>query len=73
MAESVMQAFGVRVQEVRLKRGLSQERLAEICDLHRTAIGRIERGETNITLVNICKIAHGLGVPPAALLSEEKL
>jgi transcriptional regulator with XRE-family HTH domain len=73
MAESVTQSFGVRVQEARLKRGLSQERLAEICDLHRTAIGRIERGETNITLVNIYKIAHGLGVPPAALLSEEKL
>jgi transcriptional regulator with XRE-family HTH domain len=73
MVESVTHAFGVRVQETRLKMGLSQERLAEICNLHRTAIGRIERCETNITLINIHKIARGLGVPPAALLSEETL
>jgi transcriptional regulator with XRE-family HTH domain len=72
MTESITEAFGVRVQEARLKRGLSQEGLAEICDLHRTAIGRIERGETNITLINIYRIAHGLGLSPAALLSEEK-
>lgn len=73
MTESITYAFGVRVQEARLKKGLSQERLAEICGLHRTAIGRIERGETNITLINIHKIARGLGVPPATLLREEML
>jgi transcriptional regulator with XRE-family HTH domain len=73
MTELITHTFGVRVQKIRSQRGLSQERLAEICDLHRTAIGRIERGETNITLINIHKIARGLGVPPAALLSEEML
>lgn len=72
MSESVTKAFGVRVQEARLRKGLSQECLAEICGLHRTAIGRIERGETNITLVSIHKIARGLGVSPVALISEDR-
>ncbi|RTY85769.1 helix-turn-helix domain-containing protein [Flavobacterium sp. GT3R68] len=54
--------FGDKVREVRTKKGLSQEQLAHIADVHRTYIGMIERAEKNITLINIEKIANALGV-----------
>ena len=56
-------AFGKRVRELRTERGLSQEGLALACDLDRTYIGGIERGERNVSLVNIQRIAVALGIP----------
>lgn len=55
--------FGHRVRELRTKRQLSQEGLAVVCDLDRTYIGGIERGERNVSLLNIHRIASALGVP----------
>lgn len=63
----ILKSFGQRVREERLKQNLSQEKLAEIAELHRTYIGMIERGEKNITLENIEKIARALSVPVAEL------
>lgn len=60
--------FGNKVRELRLERKLSQEKLAELADLHRTYIGMIERGEKNITLVNIGKIAKALNVNKKELI-----
>jgi DNA-binding XRE family transcriptional regulator len=55
--------FGKRVRALRLKLGnLSQEDLADKAQLHRTFLGRVERGETNITLSNILRIIGVLGV-----------
>ena len=54
--------FGERVRELRKQKGLSQEALALACDLDRTYIGGVERGERNISLINIHKIAEALGV-----------
>lgn len=51
------------MRELRTTKGLSQEALALACDLDRTYIGGIERGERNVSLINIEKIAAGLGVP----------
>lgn len=62
-------AFGMRIREVRENRGYSQERLAELADLHRTYIGGVERGERNVSLVNIWRIADALGVNPSALFA----
>ena len=56
-------AFGKRVRELRTEKGLSQEGLALACDLDRTYIGGIERGERNVSLINIQRIAAALGVP----------
>ena len=57
--------FGKRVRELRLERRLSQEKLAE---LHRNYVGGIERGERNVSLINIVKLAHGLNVRPVKLM-----
>ena len=58
----IQKHFGERVRELRKQKGLSQEALALACDLDRTYIGGVERGERNISLINICKIAEALGV-----------
>ncbi len=60
--------FGRRLKELRMQRRLSQEKLAELSDLHRNYVGVIERGQQNISLLNIVKLAHGLNVRPAKLM-----
>jgi len=55
--------FGQRVRELRMAKGLSQEALALACDLDRSYISGVERGERNVSLGNIRKIAAALGVP----------
>jgi transcriptional regulator with XRE-family HTH domain len=59
--------FGTHVRKLRLQRGLSQEKLAELADLHRNYVGGVERGERNIALLNIIALARGLHVKPAEL------
>lgn len=54
---------------MRLGKGMSQEALALACDLDRTYIGGVERGERNVSLVNIYRIASALKVPPATLFT----
>jgi len=62
--------FGKHVRQLRLQREWSQEKLADLCGLDRTYIGGIERGERNVSLVNIHRIAEALGVAPAELLAS---
>ncbi|MEN6489534.1 MAG: helix-turn-helix transcriptional regulator [Smithella sp.] len=62
--------FGERVRQLRQVRGVSQEKLAELAELHRTYIGGIERGERNVALLNILKIAKALNVSPCELLKD---
>jgi len=63
-------AFGQAVRKFRLKRGFSQERLAELADIHRTYIGDVERGTRNISLLNMTRIAKALQVPLSRLIQE---
>lgn len=62
MKEKVLIQFGKKVRELRIKQNISQEKLAEKANVHRTYIGMIERAEKNITLINIEKIAKALDV-----------
>lgn len=69
--DDLRKTFGLRVRQLRVQRGISQEGLAELCGLDRTYIGGIERGERNPSLVNIGKIAISLGVRVADLFEIE--
>lgn len=60
--EKVVKAFGSRIRELRQQREISQETLGEMCALHRNYIGALERGQYNVSLVNIAKIAAALRV-----------
>jgi transcriptional regulator with XRE-family HTH domain len=62
--------FGVNLRRLRLMNGLSQEALANVCDVHRAYIGAVERGERNVTLHTIEKLATALEVDPLELLRE---
>jgi transcriptional regulator with XRE-family HTH domain len=59
-----------KIRSKRQKIGLSQESLADECGLHRTYIGAIERGERNITINTLAKIADALGCSIGDLIGE---
>ena len=60
--------FGKRLRELRLNAGISQEQLADDAELDRSYVGGVERGERNISLENICKLASALNVAASKLL-----
>jgi transcriptional regulator with XRE-family HTH domain len=67
---SILSIIGANIKRYRTALGLSQEKLAEAAQLHRTYIGSVERGERNISAKNIAKIAEVLGVEPYKLLKK---
>lgn len=67
----ILISFGERVRTFRKLKGLSQAKLAEKANLHRTYIGMIERAEKNITLLNIEKIAEALQLNIYQLFNNE--
>lgn len=66
-----LKAVGSHIRSLRKARGLSQEQLAERASLHYTLIGAVERGERNITLENLAKIAKGLRLPLREIFPPE--
>jgi transcriptional regulator with XRE-family HTH domain len=62
--------FAENIRKTRKSRGISQEKLAELAGLHRTYIGSVERGERNITIDNMERLARALGVTIQVLLGE---
>ena len=61
--------FGRQVRKLREERGLSQEQLADLCELDRTYVGGVERGERNVSLINIIRLSHGLEVEAKELFA----
>ena len=66
--ESILAAVGKTIAERRRDLGFSQEDLAEEAGLHRTYVGSVERGERNVSLINLVKIAVALRIPLSRLL-----
>jgi len=69
MRDEILRLFGERLRELRTERGLTQEQLAEAAGVDRNYIGQIERGERNVALVNIVRIAGALSIKPGDLLT----
>jgi len=69
---SPQQRLGQRVRQLRLKKGWTQEQLAERTNRHWTYIGGIERGERNVTLQVIADIARALGIEIQALFPRDR-
>jgi transcriptional regulator with XRE-family HTH domain len=67
MVQPELSAFGAAVRRYRTRLGISQEELAERSALHRTYLSGVERGERNLGLVNVYRIAKALKVPTAEL------
>jgi transcriptional regulator with XRE-family HTH domain len=71
MASGVVRKFfAANLRRERKMRGLSQEALAALAGLHRTYVGSVERGERNISLENIERLARALKIDPADLLRK---
>jgi transcriptional regulator with XRE-family HTH domain len=66
-------AFGATVRTIRKERGISQEALALQCGMDRSYFGAVERGERNVSLTNMLRIAASLGVPAAQILARAHL
>lgn len=62
--------LGRAVRRLRLAKGYSQEGFADAVGVHRTYMGAVERGETNISLDNLVRLAEGLDLPVSRLLAE---
>jgi len=67
--KAFLKQIGNRIRELRTEADLSQEKLSFSCDLDRTYIGSVERGERNISVLNLRKIAKALKVNPTDLLN----
>jgi transcriptional regulator with XRE-family HTH domain len=70
--QEIKSRFGAQVRRLRVSKGLSQEALALVCELDRTYIGGVERGERNISLLNINRLSRALNVHPSQLFLDLK-
>lgn len=68
----ILKVFGTNLKRYRREEGLSQERFAELCGLHRTYISGIECCQRNVSLENVQKIADALGIEAYRLLMEKE-
>ena len=71
--EKAQKRLGVVIRDNRKELGYSQEAFASYCGVHRTYMGAIERGERNISLMNIIRVADALKMKPSELLALAKL
>ena len=68
--QTFLRDIGHRFRELRTERKLTQAQLAEACQLHRTFIGSVERGERNISILNLRLLAKKLRVPLSEILAD---
>lgn len=68
--QALARNIGALVRRLRLERGYSQELLGQVCGLDRTYIGMIERGEVNVTVATVSKLAGGLNLSLSTFFTE---
>ena len=69
----ILKVFGENLRKYRTNRGISQEKFAEMCNLHRTYISDVERAQRSISLGNVQRIADALEIETYKLFLEEDL
>jgi transcriptional regulator with XRE-family HTH domain len=69
--DAPLRQLGQRIQALRKARGWSQEKFADVCGVHRTYMGHIERGEKNVSFNTLVRLADALGITVSELLSDE--
>jgi len=67
--DDALRRLGIRIRELRTRRGWSQEAFADIAGVHRTYMGHLERGEKNLSFLSILRVANALGVTLSELLA----
>lgn len=70
MEDRLKIAFGTAMRKYREAAGLSQEEFARRAGVHRTYVGDVERGERNVSIVNMARIASALEIPLSRLIRE---
>jgi transcriptional regulator with XRE-family HTH domain len=70
--EGIQRSLGARIRELRREQGWSQEKFAEVCGLHRTYMGHVERGEKNVSLSTVLRVANALGVGLSELFRQAR-
>ena len=66
-------ALGASIRRMRLKKGISQETLALAANVDRSYLGRVERGDNNVAMLTLVKIAKGLNTSVASLIEDANL
>jgi transcriptional regulator with XRE-family HTH domain len=67
--DDALRRLGIRIRELRSRRGWSQEAFADIAGVHRTYMGHLERGEKNLSFLSILRVAKALGITLSGLLA----
>jgi transcriptional regulator with XRE-family HTH domain len=68
-----LRALGVAIRAERDRLGVSQEDFAELCGVHRTYVGQLERGEKNVSFSNVLRVARAFRLKPSVLLARADL
>ena len=68
--DAALVALGEAIRRIRVSKGISQEKLALLAEVDRSYLGRVERGDNNVTVLTLRKLAKALGVSLANLIRE---
>lgn len=71
VSHPLLRRVGSRIRKARRERGLSQEALAHAADMDRSYVSGLERGEFNVSLLHLSRLAHVLGVRVESLISQD--